>query len=155
MEYLMTYGWALLVIVIVVAILLILNPFAAPQACKFEQIGFTCENPAIDTNGVLYASIGNGNNNAVNITRIVCTNSKSSNPPAGGGTVINKLVGRQDYLVLNSTTNVVCSNVPRNAGVEYSGKIWVFYRNIEDGPGYPERTASANIVTKTLSPSQG
>ena len=37
MEYLVTYGWALLVIVIVIAVLLYINPFRAPEQCLFDH----------------------------------------------------------------------------------------------------------------------
>ena len=71
MEYLMTYGWALLVIVIVIAILLIMNPFSAPQSCKFDQIGFACDNAVVTTGGVLLMGVINGNNNAISVSQAV------------------------------------------------------------------------------------
>lgn len=152
MEYLMTYGWALLVIVIVIAILLIMNPFSAPQSCRFDQVGFTCENPALDTDNFLYMKISNGNNNAVNIYEVKCVASKSATPPEPTSPLPSPtLVGRQDaYEITKLAHSVKCTDAPTGKGAEFSGKIWVFYNNVEDGSDYPVRSASANIVTKVV-----
>lgn len=164
MEYLMTYGWALLVIVIVIAILISLNIFSAPQGCTFERAGFGCGNPVLDTNGALFMPLTNGNSNNIKLVGVVCTDDKSQNAPpvpnAGRGYFGGLLIQKQTTYELST----VQSNQPlctRNgavfngangntAGAEYSGKIWVFYTNEEDGTDYPVRTATANMVTKTV-----
>jgi len=157
MEYLMTYGWALLVIVIVIAILLIMNPFSAPQSCKFDQIGFACDNAVVTaTGGFLLMGITNGNNNAINVTDVQCTSSKSTSapPPMAAGFAANTVIARQGTLMINKTsprtTGTKCTGASTTAGTDFSGKIWIFYKNIEDGADYPLRTASANIVTKVI-----
>ncbi len=154
MEYLMTYGWALLVIVIVISILLIMNPFSAPQSCKFDQIGFACDNAVVTANGTyLLMGLINGNNNAINVSGVLCTSSKTSAVPINPNN-INAIVARQGTLMVNKTfplsTGIICSSAPTTPGTDFSGKIWVFYKNTEDGPDYPTRTANANIVTKVL-----
>jgi hypothetical protein len=154
MEYLMTYGWALLVIVIVIAILLVMNPFSAPQSCRFDQVGYTCDSPAIDTSGLLYVKILNGNNNGVSVLGVACTTSKASTPPTYTAYGTPQHVARQDTLQIDKVTNkVTCTDASGGSltlakGNDFSGKIWVFYRNDEDGSNYPVRSASANIVTK-------
>ena len=150
MEYLMTYGWALLVIVIVIAILLMINPFSAPQGCRFDSLGFVCGNPVIQADGTLYLSITNGNNNNVNICGVVCTSDKSPTPPTAP-TCSNILLPRQAIATLNG---VQCKkdnvDLTLSSGAEFSGKLWLFYRNEEDGSGYPIRTASASVTTKAV-----
>jgi len=153
MEYLMTYGWALLVIVIVIAILLIMNPFSAPQSCKFDTVGFGCNNIAIDsTTGRLLGSVTNGNNNGVKIYQVNCVKSSTAQPagPAAGATMIEE-IGRQGAFAFTDTGNhkIVCEGSPAK-GADYSGKIWVYYKNSEDGSDYPMRSVSANLVTKVL-----
>ncbi|MCX8197892.1 MAG: hypothetical protein N3F07_01715 [Candidatus Micrarchaeota archaeon] len=158
MEYLMTYGWALLVIVIVIAILLIINPFSAPQGCRFDQLGFTCSNPLIDTNGKLFLKITNGNNNAVNIYKIICTQDKSAVPQIGTPWASPVFLARNaemDTGSLSASNAIICQKASggaftSEAGLEFIGKVWVFYKNEEDGANYPYRTASANVVTKTV-----
>ncbi len=55
MEYLMTYGWAILIIAVVLAALFELGVFngsnLAPQAC-IAQAGFVCRNPVYTANGI-------------------------------------------------------------------------------------------------------
>ena len=147
MEYLMTYGWALLVIVIVIAILLIMNPFSAPQTCKFDQIGFACNNMAVTTSGALLGSITNGNNNGIKVIKVTCEKPSTAptNMTNSGGTV----VARQASFDVPS--GVTCTGASGAKGVDYSGKIWVYYANDEDNQAtYPVRVASANIVTKLI-----
>ncbi len=159
MEYLMTYGWALLVIVVVIAILLIINPFSAPQGCRFDQVGFQCaNNVVIDSNGMLFMSITNANNNAIKVFSVICTADKTATAPAIGTLFTVPAVQRQASFNINSTnplsTGVICtkdnSAYKPPAGTEFSGKVWVFYKNDEDGGDYPYRTVSANVVTKTV-----
>ena len=155
MEYLMTYGWALLVIVIVIAILLIMNPFSAPQSCRFDQIGFTCDAPALAATGQMFVRITNGNNNAVKIYEVKCTQAKSSSSPVSTATAY-KLVQRQDSYQIDTSNVVKCTDTSGatitslTKGAEFSGRIWVYYHNEEDGSDYPMRTASANLVTKVV-----
>ncbi|MCX8174957.1 MAG: hypothetical protein N3E51_02015 [Candidatus Micrarchaeota archaeon] len=157
MEYLMTYGWALLVIVIVIAILLIINPFSPPQGCRFDDAAFTCNNPVVSTNGGIFMQITNGKNNAINIYQIHCTSDKSPNPPKQTSfTLLKKLERQETYEVSPDGNNPLqCVDaygvrLRPSAGSEFSGKVWVFYRNEEDGPSYPYRTVSANVVTKVV-----
>ncbi len=74
MEYLMTYGWALLAIVIVIALLLFLNPFGTGESCVAEP-GFDCGNPLpyLKSNGELEVTLRNGQATAINVTGYNCT----------------------------------------------------------------------------------
>ena len=57
MEYLMTYGWAILIIAVVLAALFELGVFngpqSLPQAC-IAQAGFICKNPIYTANGITF-----------------------------------------------------------------------------------------------------
>lgn len=56
MEYLMTYGWALLVIVVVIAALFFLTQgMFKMESCKFNPVGFSCG----DTNPQIYVDATN------------------------------------------------------------------------------------------------
>jgi len=159
MEYLMTYGWALLVIVIVIAILLIMNPFSAPQSCKFDSVGFGCSNMVVvskaGSSSFLLGGITNGNNNAVKIYHVECVKSSAAKPAYSLTASSNYTeVSNQGVYSFNATTTspdyVACADAPTIAGADFSGRIWVFYKNSEDGTDYPLRSVSANLVTKTL-----
>lgn len=155
MEYLMTYGWALLVIVIVIAILLIINPFSAPQGCRFDDLAFSCSNPAADGSGNLYMTITNGQNTAIKDVQVGCTIDKSptySNTPLypvvyeSGGTEIP----RQGLIKIGTVNPVACDTGGRNynIGDEFSGKVWLFYHTADEDAQYPLHSASASFVTK-------
>jgi hypothetical protein len=159
MEYLMTYGWALLVIAIVISILVLINPFSPPAGCRFDQVGFTCNPPAFGntaTNTVLYLQIFNGNNNNVRIYSVYCTADTTSSPPVVSLSLTSpyNLVPRQGNFTISPTHyNVNCYRNgalmgPSQAGSDFSGRVWIFYRNEEDGADYPFRTVSATISGK-------
>ena len=153
MEYLMTYGWALLVIVIVIAILLIINPFSAPQGCRFDQIGFTCNNPLLQDDGKLFLAVTNGNNNPIVLTKIVCTSDKSPTPPAYGTALASTVtLQRQESYSLGGEQCLTQSGsaLSLSAGTDFAGKVWVFYKNEEDDSTYPDRIAVASVTTKAV-----
>jgi hypothetical protein len=80
MEYLMTYGWAILVIVIVLAILTFLLPSVTkvPESCQFSDL-FGCDQSALlsqsaKNNTVLAAfSLKNGKGKPVVVKKVLCT----------------------------------------------------------------------------------
>lgn len=82
MEYLMTYGWAILVVVIVLSVLLFYLPqfLRAPESCVFGQAGFTCSDqrpliylPTGSSNVNLVINVLNGQGKPVEVERIMCT----------------------------------------------------------------------------------
>jgi hypothetical protein len=63
MEYLMTYGWAILIIAVVLAALFSLNVFNAGSSLGTScigQPGFACTTPIISSAGVLSFTLGQG-----------------------------------------------------------------------------------------------
>lgn len=153
MEYLMTYGWALLVIAIVISILVLINPFSPPQGCRFDMVGFTCDAPAfanVGGNTVLYLRMYNGNNNNILINATHCTADRTSEAPNIAIPASSVLVTRQgNYTILASPC--YRNGAPMGAttaGSDFAGKLWVFYRNEEDPPDYPLRVVSAAISGK-------
>jgi hypothetical protein len=150
MEYLMTYGWALLVIVIVIAILIIMNPFSAPQTCRFDSVGFACNNIAVTTTGTLLGGITNGNNNGIVVKGIVCTADKSSTVPVQPKDFASAKIARQGIYSFPAGASTISCGSGGAKGADFSGKVWVFYSNDEDDASYPVRTASANLITKFI-----
>ncbi len=146
MEYLMTYGWALLVIVIVIAILLIINPFSAPQGCRFDDLGFSCSNPVADTGGNLYLRVTNGQSSNIILVGATCTTDKTPNAPSMAQRY-DAPMPRQAYYDLGIGCN---PSGALNAGQEFSGKLWLFWQTEdEQSAGYPVyHTSSASFVTK-------
>ena len=152
MEYLMTYGWALLVIVIAIGVLLILNPFKASAQCVFENVGLACNqpsNPIVGSDGLLYMSLTNGMQNAIEVKGVICTANRDTQtaPPA-----ISLNISSQGSIQFNATNKVTCTDANGGStfskGSDSTGKLWVWYKNKDDPSGYPTRQMTANIVSK-------
>ncbi len=156
----MTYGWALLVIVIAIAILLIINPFAPPQGCRFDQVGFSCNNPVIQSSSALFLQINNGNNNAIKVCKVVCTTDKTAPTLATCGTPLVTLRNGQTYETTVTGAGGHTTNCYTNAGAtvllnpaagaSVTAKVYLFYQNEEDTTSYPPRTAIATVTTKAV-----
>ena len=150
MEYLMTYGWALLVIVIVIFILLFINPLKPHEGCRFDTIGFTCTAPLVDSNGTLYLSFTNGNSNNIEIHAINCTTDRTTKPPASSDTMSVNLQRQEPYSLKIQCYDAKGGKLQPSAGSDFTGRLWVFYRNEEDGTNYPMRSTSATVTTTVV-----
>jgi len=94
MEYLMTYGWAILIIAVVLGALFQLGVFSSASllgsAC-IAQSGFYCSNPVLSTSGVLIVTIGQATGTTFTNTYVYFvpsgTTFSSSDPSAYIGTL--------------------------------------------------------------------
>jgi hypothetical protein len=103
MEYLLTYGWAILIIAVILVVLFQLHIFepAAYFAC-LGQPGFLCSLPSLSSGGALTVNLSyNGYNYPITITALYCnvTSSPSSKPPSVETTSIAVKPGQQVQLV--------------------------------------------------------
>ena len=100
MEYLMTYGWAILVILVVLGILYLLGVFKPSSILNSTCIvnfKYLCQNPVMSTNGTLSILIGqNSGQDQYNIA-LACTASTNS---TSGGPFTN---GTSPWYYVNST----------------------------------------------------
>src|SRR5271154_5956592 len=79
MEYLTTYGWAILIIAIALAVLFDLISTAAagpPQTCLLPA-GFSCQNYFMAQNGLLTLNLLQSTQNPISVTAIGCNNPES------------------------------------------------------------------------------
>ena len=175
MEYLMTYGWALLVIVIVVAVLLWINPFKAPEQCLFDQAGFTCAGQRLVANyttglsNVIFADITNGNQKAVRLVGIACVLGRSSPParwwddaqyaPRFG---VSKTVEYQGTFNLgiypddlSAAKNTICyknwtgGNLVPATNQDFNGRLYLAYKFTDEPDAIPPKIVGANLVMKS------
>ena len=178
MEFLMTYGFAIFVIVIILAALFFLIPglINAPEVCLFDKSQFDCQEqspPAFVANANNQVStiikVKNNDNRAVRITRALCTTvPKGDIRKDMGGAV---LFGNPDdlddlgHVVLSpgaTTPNAapwqsfVCTAkdgvtpVTASPGSSFNGNFVIWYRYQDDLPGVPERKAVATITGKVI-----
>ncbi len=144
MEYLMTYGWAILIIAVVLAALFELGVFngsnLAPQAC-IAQAGFVCKNPVYTANGIgitfgqtagrdyygdwiFVASQGEAlNQNGIPIN-FTCTATGCANAVPVGVLVPGQIVG-VDF----NASKFAYGQIPANApiGTPFAGYVWLGY----------------------------
>ena len=141
MEYLMTYGWAILIISVVLASLFSLGVFNAGSALSTTCLplsGYTCTSPLLHS-GTLYITVGQA-------TGISWTNTVYYYDPVGttgcslaafsasGTTVVNSVwngmtlaSGFSNTIDMLGDTTVFPSSPA--SGASYSGTIWASYNS--------------------------
>ncbi len=148
MEYLMTYGWAILIIMVVLAVLFylgVLNP-PIPEQCVFPA-GITCISSKLNTTGGLTLIIGQGTGHPIQVTGVNCTMNSSAAwatdnsaslvyNPNTLNTPVNITSGGQATVAQIAGTggigSVACKNANGGAasgaaGSAFNGKIYIKY----------------------------
>jgi len=135
MEYLMTYGWAILVIIIVIAVLFyigVLNPRnLTPASCTFPP-GISCGSYKLSSTGYLTMYIGQATGRRVNITGINCTQNQAV-PATYTAVVIPISNGEQAQVCFGTSGNCTCvaqtgtTALSGNVGDSAKFKIYMTY----------------------------
>lgn len=148
MEYLMTYGWAILFIAIAVGVLFGLGVFtpgnSASQICQLES-GFGCVNYYMVQNGLLTINILQTTSTPINITAVGCNRNSTYIPTLA--------LSPQTYMPIgtNATFNVQCY-VTSNT-VAFSGQVnqvftgYVQFNYTDTTTGFPQ-VIFGNIAVK-------
>jgi hypothetical protein len=139
MEYLMTYGWAILIIAVVISVLFALGVFntgsSITTACV-PRSGFLCSSPSLHA-GILYVTLGQA-------TGMSWTNTVYYYDPTGtsgcsyalssGTTLVNTVWNTLTMsTTLSNTLQFIGTTTPpilpptASAGSAYQGTIWVSY----------------------------
>jgi tRNA-binding EMAP/Myf-like protein len=165
MEYLITYGLALFVILIVLAILVavVLPSLKAPETCQFTQPGFTCNQKphtlvADSGNNVrMLFQLDNAQGKSVVVKGVLCSVAPPGNvrktdiellaserPLASGESVT---IGGPNAQI---TDEAECKNedgttVKLAPNSNFRGSLGVLYRFSEDQPDAPDRLAVATV----------
>ncbi len=168
MEYLMTYGWAILIIAVVLAALFELGVFngsnLAPQAC-IAQAGFVCRNPVYTSNGIaltLGQTTGrdyydvwvfiSSQGEALNSSGIP-VNFSTANAIGVGFGPNNALSPGQTFLVNFPHVDFPHGAIPSNPpiGTPFAGYVWLGYcLSPCSGP-----TAYSKVATITIKSTAG
>ena len=167
MEYLMTYGWAILIIMVVLAVLFylgVLNPAGlTPNQCTFPA-GVTCVTyKLMSSTGLLVLDIGQGTGKTIRVTGVFCgSNSTSSYMPSSinYNPVANVTItsGSHAFVATTSTgpagiNNVTCRDPGGNTldpgltamGSQYIGKVFINYTEVDSNL---TRIAVGTLTTK-------
>ncbi len=150
-EYMAVYGWAILILAVVLAALWELGVFNSKNYVGQECViagGFSCVSYHIATNGLLEISVLQSTISPINITGIGCYENSSNmeikspyNPPSNQ---IHLQIGA------NYTFAVQCYNMQNTAfngvigGGTYSGSLGISYMN--SVTGYREFTEGAIVA---------
>jgi hypothetical protein len=141
MEYLMTYGWAILILAIVVGVLFALGLFngsaATPNGCS-PQPGFTCSNPVYTPNGITATISQDSGQNYYDAWVFVASEGENIGP---GGLPVNFSESNTVNMTpigtippsgtvtfnFNHTAagGIPTANIP--VGTEFTGYIWIAY----------------------------
>ncbi len=161
MEYLMTYGWAILVIAIIVSLLFALGLFSGgagtPSGCV-PQSGFSCTNPSYGTNGISATISQDSGQYYLNAWVFVVSSGEhisSSGLPVNFSTsntanmlYIGELGPSQSatfYFKNISAAAIPTANIP--VGYPFSGYIWMGYCTT---PGCAAPTSFTKVATLNL-----
>jgi hypothetical protein len=169
MEYLMTYGFAIFVIVIVLAILFFyLGNVNTPETCTFDKSNFDCQSTlpafiaAVGTNNLNVSfKLTNNDQKSVIITRVVCTVAPKAEITPLMGTAVGGVPG----ITVGPGSSVSAWGVPipcydktgiapnvfaSGPNTYFKGNILVFYKYTDELPGVPLRRANAVVTGKVL-----
>jgi len=123
MEFLMTYGWAILVVLLAIAALAyfgVLNPGKyLPSSCTLGS-GLSCNDFKVETNTVTLV-ITNGMGEDLNPFTVTiagsCASIATADPDADG-----LLDGEKDTFVIACTTNITSSKFKEDISMMYTGE---------------------------------
>ena len=168
MEYLMTYGLALFVILIVLAILVavVLPNLQAPEACQFTQPGFTCNQKphalvADSNNNVkMLFQLDNAQGKSVDIEGLLCTAAPTGNirkiDVTGFGVTLPAVqMTAGESMSAGDVASDISEVIPcvdedgtvlqLSPNSNFRGSLAVLYRFTDDVPGAPARLAVATV----------
>jgi len=158
MEFLMTYGWAILVVLVVIGALAyfgILNPSTLlPERCEF-QIGLNCKDHRVNQSEIRF-SIENGKGNDINIVSITArslsaqTNCSWDWATAGEPSARTIYNGDVETFALNAYNGVEPCNIPASlAGRNVKAKwlVEIVYYNVGSDPSFTH-TAEGQLLAK-------
>lgn len=165
MEYLTTYGWALLVIVLVIALLLILFSPAPQKQCLFEQVGLLCSTPItpiVGADGVLGGFLTNGFNEPIILKKVLCTDDRGTPDinlaqnvslfisPIGAkeSRDIRRIITADPPYLVNCT---FAKGGTYSSNSLFQGKLHLWFKYASDPPSMPLRLMSANLVAEITS----
>lgn len=168
MEYLMTYGWAILVIIIVIAVLFyigVLNPRNyVPRQCQFQP-GLICASYRLNANtSVLDLQLSNALGHPILVQDMVCTQQTVTPGDANfswtvsvanytdtslsqGATnirVAGAASSNTAFECVGTTGNDLTNTASAAFGESYRGRVWIRYQETDTGT---VRTISGDLTT--------
>ena len=123
MEYLMTYGWSILIIAVVIASLIELGVFnsssTSTSAC-IGTTGYSCTNPTLYASGALITKLGQIGTGSITITGTACTRNSTVTTitPVSNTTLQSE---QQQSIIFH------CPLTANATGTQFTGHLWIEY----------------------------
>ncbi len=160
----MTYGWAILVIVLVIGILYVLlnGGIQQPEGCVFKQPGFDCQSirpliQSVNSNAQVKITVNNRQSDAIMVLGYFCTERAAGNikmddakdtqqwlaapvriVPGGNAALDLKCYGQTNAALLSKQPND-----------KFQGTFFMWYR-FENDPAEAARKAEATVTGTVL-----
>ncbi|MDE1856047.1 MAG: hypothetical protein KGH49_02320 [Candidatus Micrarchaeota archaeon] len=176
MEYLMTYGWAILIIAVVLGALFSLGVFNTGSLLGTSCVaspGFLCSSPTLNTAGNLSATIGQSTGSTFYNVGMGCasTTTTAGLPNPTGATVYVNSNGMANTIAANAPTvgtltlvsgqtislsALKCYGTNANAitgpsiGTTFSGGLWMNYTLSSGAPGSSNPMLTQKVASITL-----
>lgn len=121
MEFIMTYGWAILIIAVILVTLYSIGSFspATPSTC-IAITGYLCASPVLNSAGMLSVNVGQLSSGSITVTGTSCT----SNPNATSFTQTTPIVMQADQ---PQNLTFYCPLSGFSMGSSFSGYLWIEY----------------------------
>lgn len=155
LEYLTTYGWAILVLVVVIGVLFSLG-FINPRSpispsCVFSS-DLNCKAFALNTTGHYALDLGQGTGHTIRVTHIRCTQETNATLNTSDLLATPVMIGNGEHAFITngtqtciSTDTGVTKTATGFAGNAYKGKFYVRYTDIETNF---QHTSIGDVVIK-------
>jgi hypothetical protein len=115
MEYLMTYGWAILIIALALGVLYslgVLNPSRLKPVMCMLPAPFSCQIQSFNTAGVLSITLAQGSGQTIYINKIACVDNSlltgTGGLPTAGWTTINQALASGSTITIPSSRGLKC-----------------------------------------------
>jgi len=136
LDFLMTYGWALLIIVLVIGVLFALgifnvSSFTGNRAAGFAQVGITAWK--VQPAGAFTVQFTNRVGSTINITGVNYTFDNMASPSNATFTIANLANGKT-----SATQTLVGTVSGYNSGDPYSVKLDIYYTDTKTGFTYAD-----------------
>ncbi len=152
MEYLITYGWAILIIAIALGVLFelgLFNPSSFVSTSCIFPADFSCIFSTLSSNGMLTINMQQSTSSPINITAIGCNSNASLSHMVYFPNGIDLQIGSNVTVSGNSTEELQCwSNdtvFTGNPGAIFRGYVLINYTDIQTG--FPH-TISGTVLEK-------
>ena len=147
MEYLMTYGWAILIIAVVLGALFSLGVFGGSSLLGTSCVaspGYYCQNPVLSASGALTFSFGQ-NTGATEYNAIIYVEPQSQSPSSSlpsffSGTNFTSVGNLTSGQTINPTISISGFN-GKPIGTPFTGYVWLVYNSMSP-------SGQANLISK-------